>query len=65
LLGENQPIDVEVLGYNSNQRGETTHITIEEAISSRVWLAVGLREFDVGRDLAIPQKAGAVLKLLT
>jgi len=44
------------LRYNLNQKGETIRVTIEEVISSRAWLAVGLHEFVVGRDLAIPLK---------
>jgi hypothetical protein len=46
------------------EKGETTYITIEEVTSSRQWLAAVLREFVVGQDLAIPAKAGAVLRLL-
>lgn len=65
LLGEKEPIDVEVLRYSLKEKGETTYITIEEAISSREWLTVALREFIIGQDLAIPAKAGAILKLLT
>ena len=65
LLGEEQPIDVEVLRYSLKEKGETTYITIEEVTSSREWLTIALREFIVGQDLAIPAKAGAVLKLLT
>ena len=65
LLGEKEPIEVEVLRYSLTEKGETTYITIEEATSSREWLTAALREFLVGRDLAIPAKAGAVLKLLT
>ena len=65
LLGEKEPIDVEVLRYSLKEKAETTHITIEEVISSREWLTVALREFVVGQDLAIPAKAAAVLKLLT
>jgi hypothetical protein len=65
LLGEKEPIDVEILRYSLKEKGETTHITIEEVTSSREWLTVALREFIVGQDLAIPAKAGAVLKLLT
>jgi hypothetical protein len=64
LLGEKEPIDVEVLRYSLKNKGETTYITIEEVTSSREWLTVALREFIVGQDLAIPAKAGAVLKLL-
>ena len=65
LLGENEPIDVEILRYSLKEKGETTCITIEEVTSSREWLTLALREFIVGQDLALPAKAGAVLKLLT
>jgi hypothetical protein len=65
LLGEKEPIDVEILRYSLKEKGETSYIIIEEVISSREWLTVALREFIVGQDLAIPAKAGAVLKLLT
>jgi hypothetical protein len=65
LLGEKEPIDVEILRYSLKEKGETTYITIEEATSSREWVTVALREFVVGQDLALPAKAGALLKLLT
>jgi hypothetical protein len=65
LLGEQEPIDIDILRYILKEKGETTYITIEEVSSSREWLTVALREFVVGQDLAIPAKAGAVLKLLT
>jgi hypothetical protein len=65
LLGETEPIDIEILRYSLKEKGETTYITIEEATSSREWLTAALSEFVVGQDLAIPAKAGAVLKLLT
>jgi hypothetical protein len=65
LLGEKEPIDVEILRYSLKEEGKITYITIEEVTSSREWLTVSLREFVVGQDLAIPAKAGAVLKLLT
>jgi len=65
LLGEKEPIDVEILRYSLKEKGKTTCITIEEVTSSREWLTVALREFVVGQDLTIPAKAGAVLKLLT
>jgi hypothetical protein len=65
LLGEKEPIDVEILRYSLKEKGETSYIIIEEVTSSREWLTVALREFIVGQDLAIPAKAGAVLKLLT
>ena len=65
MLGEKEPVDIEILRYTLKEKGETTYITIEEATSSREWLTVALREFVVGQDFAIPEKAGAVLKLLT
>ena len=65
LLGENQPIEVEILRYSLKEKGETTYITVEEATSSREWLTAALREFVVGQELPIPAKAGAVLRLLT
>jgi hypothetical protein len=65
LLGEKEPIDVEILRYRLEEKGETTYIIIEEVISSREWLTVALREFIVGQALAIPAKAGALLRLLT
>ena len=65
LLGESEPIDVEILRYSLKEKGENTCITIEEVTSSREWLTVALREFVVGQDLAIPAKAAAVLRLLT
>ena len=65
LLGEKEPIEVEILRYSLKEKDETTYITIEEATSSREWLTAALREFVVGQDLPIPPKAGAVLKLLT
>ena len=65
LLGEKELIDVEILRYSLKEKGETTYITIEEVTSSREWLTVALREFVVGQDLALPAKAGVVLKLLT
>jgi hypothetical protein len=65
LLGEKEPIEVEIFRYSLTEKGETTYVTIEEATSSREWLTAALREFLVGRDFAIPAKAAAVLKLLT
>jgi hypothetical protein len=65
LLGEKEPIDVEILRYSLHDNGQMTYITIEEVNSSREWLTAAMREFIVGQEFAIPAKAGAVLKLLT
>ena len=35
LLGEKEPIEIEILRYSLKSKGETTHITIEEATASR------------------------------
>jgi hypothetical protein len=64
LLGEHEPIDVDILRYSLKEKGQTTYITIEEAKSSREWVTAAMREFVVGQDFPIPAKASAVLKLL-
>ena len=65
LVGEKEPIDVEIIRYCLKAKGDSTHITIEEATSSRQWLTVALREFIIGQDLAVPAKAAVLLQLLT
>jgi hypothetical protein len=65
LVGEKEPIDVEIIRYRLKVKDESTYITIEDATSSRQWLTVALREFIVGQDLAVPAKAVALLQLLT
>jgi hypothetical protein len=65
LLGEKEPIDVEIVRYRLKTKGESTQIMIEEATSSRQWLTVALDEFIVGQDFALPAKAAALLQLLT
>ena len=65
LVGEKEPIDVEILRYSLHDDGQATYITIEEVNSSREWLTAAMHEFIVGQEFAIPAKAGAVLKLLT
>ena len=65
LIGEKEPIDVEIIRYSLKVKGESTHITIEEATSPRQWLKVALRDFVVGQDFTVPPKAVALLQLLT
>jgi hypothetical protein len=65
LVGEVDPIEVEITKYNLENNESGARLTIEEATASREWLAVALREFVVGRTIEIPAKAGALLKLLT
>jgi hypothetical protein len=56
LVGEKEPIDVEIIRYSLKVKGESTHMTIEEATSSRQWLTVALREFTSARILLCPPK---------
>jgi len=65
LVGEVEPIEVEITKYNLENKDSGARLTIEEATASREWLNVALREFVVGRTIEIPAKAGALLKLLT
>ena len=65
LLGEAEPIEVEITKYNFKNKDSGARLTIEEATASREWLAVALREFVVGQSINLPAKAGALLKLLT
>jgi hypothetical protein len=65
LVGEAEPIEVEITKYSLKNKDSGARLTIEEATASREWLAVALREFVVGRTIDIPAKAGTLLKLLT
>jgi len=65
LLGEAEPIEVEITKYSLKNKDSAARLTIEEATASREWLAVALREFVVGRTIELPAKAVALLKLLT
>jgi hypothetical protein len=65
LVGETEPIELEITKYNLKNNESVARLTIEEATASREWLNVALREFVVGRTIDIPAKAGALLKLLT
>jgi hypothetical protein len=65
LVGEAEPIEVEITRYSLKNKGSGARLTIEEATASREWLDVALREFVIGRAIDLPEKAGALLKLLT
>lgn len=65
LLGEAEPIEVQVTKYSLKQKGDEARLVVEEATASREWLAVALREFVVGQSFPVPAKAGVLLKLLT
>ena len=65
LVGEAEPIEVEITKYSLKNKDSGARLTIEEATASREWLAVALREFVVDRTIDLPPKAAALLKLLT
>ncbi len=64
LVGEAEPIEVEITKYNLKNHDSGARLTIEEATASREWLVIALREFLVGRTIELPAKAVALLKLL-
>jgi hypothetical protein len=64
LVGESEPIEIQILRYNLKTEGGTAHITIEEIAASREWLTAALNEFVVGQNIPIPPKAVALLRLL-
>ena len=65
LVGEAEPIEVEITKYDLKNNDSDAWLTIEEATASREWLNVALREFVIGRTIEVPAKAAALLKLLT
>ena len=64
LVGERDPIEVEITKYHLRTAGTGMQLTIEDATASRQWLTVALREFVVGQSFPVPPKAEALLKLL-
>ncbi len=64
LLGEAEPVEVQITKYSLKNKGEEARLVIEDATASREWLAVALREFVVGQSFPVPAKAGVLLKLL-
>ena len=65
LLGEAEPIEIEIARYSLKTKENVTNLTIEEATASRPWISAALQEFVVGETISIPKKAAAILKLLT
>jgi hypothetical protein len=65
LVGEAEPIEIEIVKYHLKTKENVTNLTIEEATASRQWISAALQEFVVGETVPIPKKAAAILKLLT
>ena len=65
LIGEHQPIEIDVTRYRLRSSDASgARLTIEAATASRPWLHAALQEFVVGETFPIPAKAEAILKLL-
>jgi hypothetical protein len=64
LVGEAEPIEVQVTRYALKQKGAETRLVVEEATASREWMTVALREFVIGKSFIVPSHAGTLLKLL-
>ena len=64
LLGEHEPVEIDIIRYRLEHNHRGAQIRIEEALASREWLNVALREFVVGQTFPIPPKAEKLLKLL-
>lgn len=65
LKGEDEPIDIHVKKYSLERRSAGATLTIVDAVASREWLTEALNEFVIGQRFAIPDRAAAILKLLT
>jgi hypothetical protein len=64
LVGEQEPIEIQITEYRVRTTERGTDVTIERAIASRQWVNVALQEFVVGQWFPVPPKAEALLKLL-
>jgi len=64
LVGEPTPVEIHVGTYNIEQHGDQATLTISDATASREWITELLRQFVVGRPIAIPERAAAIVKLL-
>jgi hypothetical protein len=65
LKGEDEPIDIHVKKYSLERRSTGATLTIGDAVASREWLTEAMKEFVIGRRFTIPERAAAILKLLT
>ena len=64
LVGEIEPIDIDITRYEIRRTDLGPELTIEDATTSKPWLNVALREFVIGQPFPIPAKAEALLNLL-
>ena len=65
LLGETEPVEIQVTKYALEQHGDQTIMTVLGATASRQWLTEVLRQFVVGQSFTLPARAAALLNVLT
>ena len=64
LIGESEPVEIDVTRYRLHTTDSGAHLTIESATASRQWLNIALQQFVIGQTFPVPPKAEALLKLL-
>jgi hypothetical protein len=64
LLGESEPIDVDITSYRLRTNDRGTEVIIENATTSREWMNVALQQFVIGKSFPVPPKAEGMLKML-
>ena len=64
LLGENEPIEIDITEYRLQRSDRATEITIESARASRPWMNAALEQFVIGQSFPVPPKAEPLLKML-
>jgi hypothetical protein len=64
LVGEKEPIDVDILGYELIENAENTCILIKKCTTSREWMNVLAEKFLCGKELPIPKNNFTLLKTI-
>lgn len=64
LLGEHEPVQLDVRRYLMHASEQETTVTFVDASASRPWIDKLLQTFVVGRPLAVPSKVAFALKML-
>ena len=64
LLGETEPINIKVVGYEINQLENKNILKFEEITTSKTWLNILLNEFASNKELEISNKISNILKII-
>ncbi len=57
LKGESEPIEITVDKYKTGKKNGTSYLHVIEASSDRLWIDAALRNFVIGKDFNVPDKA--------